>query len=123
MKDNVKARDMQPDGTYIRLPASEPLVDAQSRLFAEAYANVLKSKPVPKPEPKAEPVPEPVTQPVQAQTEVRENTENVQTQTNVEEKPEPVQNETPVEEPVKKKVFGQGSSRYSVVKVKVKKKK
>ena len=123
MKDNVKARDMQPDGTYIRLPASEPLVDAQSRLFAEAYANVPKPKPVPKPEPKAEPVPEPVTQPVQAQTEVRENTENAQTQTNVEEKPEPVQNATPVEGPVKKKVFGQGSSRYSVVKVKVKKKK
>ncbi|MBQ1431772.1 MAG: polyphosphate kinase 1 [Ruminococcus sp.] len=49
LKDNVKARDMQPDGTYIRKKADGPVIDAQSRLFAEAYANV----PVPKP--KAEP--------------------------------------------------------------------
>lgn len=49
LKDNVKARDMQSDGTYIRKKAEGPVIDAQSRLFAEAYANV----PVPKP--KAEP--------------------------------------------------------------------
>ena len=49
LKDNVKARDMQSDGTYIRKKADGPVIDAQSRLFAEAYANV----PVPKP--KAEP--------------------------------------------------------------------
>ena len=49
LKDNVKARDMQSDGTYIRKKVEGPVIDAQSRLFAEAYANV----PVPKP--KAEP--------------------------------------------------------------------
>lgn len=49
LNDNVKARDMQPDGTYVRIPANGAVVDAQSRLYAEAYANV----PVPKPKPAA----------------------------------------------------------------------
>ena len=39
MRDNVKARIMQPDGTYTRKPTDEAKVDAQSRLFAESYAN------------------------------------------------------------------------------------
>ena len=59
MNDNVKARDMLPDGTYVRKPSAGVSVDAQSRFFAEAYANV----PKPKPEPKPEPIPEQKTEP------------------------------------------------------------
>ncbi len=44
MADNVKARVMQPDGIYTRKPADGPKVDAQSRLFAEAYANAPTAK-------------------------------------------------------------------------------
>ena len=95
MNDNVKARDMLPDGTYVRKPSAGVSVDAQSRFFAEAYANVPKPKPEPKPEPipeqKTEPKPEqpaeaptvtPVTQPEQkpedapaVQTDIAEKTE------------------------------------------------
>ncbi|MBQ8965293.1 polyphosphate kinase 1 [Ruminococcus sp.] len=99
MNDNVKARDMQPDGTYLMSKHTEPAVDAQGRLFAEAYANV------PKPKPKPQPAPEPVA--LQEEKSA----------------PEEVQPEPKPEGPVKKKACGQGSSRYSVVKVKVKKKK
>lgn len=45
LSDNVKARDMQPDGKYVHLPSKGAEVDAQKRLFAEAYANA----PIPKP--------------------------------------------------------------------------
>lgn len=96
MKDNVKARDMQPDGTYVRKPAEGPTVDAQGRLFAEAYANVPKPKPEPVKE--AEPI---------AVNEVKEEI--------------PAPTEMPEEIPVKKKACGQGSSVSSVVKVKIRK--
>lgn len=45
MADNVKARDMQPDGKYVHLPVKGAVIDAQKRLFAEAYAKA----PMPKP--------------------------------------------------------------------------
>lgn len=47
MSDNVKARDMQPNGKYIRIPSDGAQVDAQKRFSAQAYANVPKPKPVP----------------------------------------------------------------------------
>lgn len=37
MTDNVKARVQQPDGTYTREPASEPLVNSQEYFYAQAY--------------------------------------------------------------------------------------
>ncbi|MBR1562525.1 MAG: RNA degradosome polyphosphate kinase, partial [Ruminococcus sp.] len=48
MKDNVKARVMQPDGKYKRAERGDAAIDAQSRFFAEAYANAPKEiKPAP----------------------------------------------------------------------------
>lgn len=47
MRDNVKARDMQPDGSYVREPSDQPPINAQSSQFEEAYANA--SKPAPQP--------------------------------------------------------------------------
>lgn len=46
MSDNVKARVMQSDGSYVRAKCDTVPVDAQKRLFAESYANV---PPEPKP--------------------------------------------------------------------------
>ena len=47
MTDNVKARVQQPDGTYIKQQPEGVEIDAQKRLFAEAYANapIAQSKP------------------------------------------------------------------------------
>ena len=42
MSDNVKARIMQPDGTYARAPQEGPLIDSQKRFYAESYANATK---------------------------------------------------------------------------------
>lgn len=42
LQDNVKARIMQSDGKYVRAERSDILIDAQSRFFAEAYANAPK---------------------------------------------------------------------------------
>ena len=134
MNDNVKARDMLPDGTYVRKPSAGVSVDAQSRFFAEAYANVPKPKPKPEPKPeikpepiaetKSETIPETKTEPKTEQTteapavtsvtatEVQ-TVDNPAVQPDIQDKPEAA--------PVKKKVSGQGSSGYSVVKVKVKK--
>lgn len=47
MSDNIKARDMQPNGKYIRMPSDNVPIDAQKRFSAQAYANVPKPKPVP----------------------------------------------------------------------------
>ena len=38
MSDNVKARELGPDGNYIYVPHTEPAVDAQEILYSEAYA-------------------------------------------------------------------------------------
>ena len=46
MQDNVKARIMQPDGKYIRAERGDISIDAQSRFYAEAYANAPKPVPV-----------------------------------------------------------------------------
>ena len=42
LKDNVKARVMQPDGKYIRAEKDGAPLDSQKHFFAEAYANVPK---------------------------------------------------------------------------------
>ena len=39
MKDNVKARIQQPDGSYQRADAGEPAINAQEYLYEEAYEN------------------------------------------------------------------------------------
>jgi polyphosphate kinase len=52
MKDNVKARVMQSDGRYKRAERGDIAIDAQTRFFAESYANA------PKPEPEKAPEPE-----------------------------------------------------------------
>ena len=97
MNDNVKARDMQPDGTYTRKAPDGPRIDAQSRLFAEAYANV--------------PMPKPAPRDVSAQ----------------EEKNVPTDQTLPLEKPKaegeKKKAGGQGSSGSLNARVKVRIKK
>lgn len=46
MQDNVKARIMQPDGKYVRAERGDIVIDAQSRFYAEAYANAPKPAPV-----------------------------------------------------------------------------
>ena len=46
MQDNVKARIMQPDGKYVRAERGDIAIDAQSRFYAEAYANASKPAPV-----------------------------------------------------------------------------
>lgn len=46
MQDNVKARIMQPDGKYVRTERGDIAIDAQSRFYAEAYANAPKPAPV-----------------------------------------------------------------------------
>ena len=46
MQDNVKARIMQPDGKYVRAERGDIFIDAQSRFYAEAYANAPKPAPV-----------------------------------------------------------------------------
>ena len=46
MQDNVKARIMQPDGKYVRAERGDIAIDAQSRFYAEAYANAPKPAPV-----------------------------------------------------------------------------
>lgn len=46
MQDNVKARIMQPDGKYVRAQRGDIAIDAQSRFYAEAYANAPKPAPV-----------------------------------------------------------------------------
>lgn len=91
MNDNVKARDMQPDGRYVRKPSDGVRVDAQSRAYAEAYANVPKPKPVP------EPKPEPVDPPAEVPVEIPEKTENAPAAENAEKPAEPA--------PEKKKSF------------------
>jgi polyphosphate kinase len=134
MNDNVKARDMLPDGTYVRKPSAGVSVDAQSRFFAEAYANVPKPKPKPEPKPeikpepiaetKSEPIPETKTEPqTEQRTEAPEMTSVTATEAQTVDNPavQPDIPEKPEAAPVKKKVSGQGSSGYSVVKVKVKK--
>lgn len=47
MTDNVKARVQQPDGTYIKQQPEGVEIDAQKRLFAEAYANAPIAQPKP----------------------------------------------------------------------------
>ena len=37
MTDNVKARVQQPDSTYTREPAKEPLVNSQEDFYEQAY--------------------------------------------------------------------------------------
>ena len=111
MNDNVKARDMQPDGIYVRKPSQGVAVDAQSRSYAEAYANAPKPKPEPKPELVNAPVPDQA--PVAAAVDIPEKTENAPA-ADMAEKPADTA-------PEKKKASGRGSSDYSVVKVKVKK--
>ena len=37
MTDNVKARVQQPDGTYTREPAQEPLINSQEYFYEQAY--------------------------------------------------------------------------------------
>ncbi|MGYP000754373251 len=37
MTDNVKARVQQPDSTYTREPAKEPLVNSQEYFYEQAY--------------------------------------------------------------------------------------
>ena len=106
MKDNVKARDMQPDGKYVRLPAEGAVIDAQTRFFAEAYANVPKPKPKPAPVPAA---------PVEEAPTVKEEIQ-IEDTPKTDEQP-PVADEVPV----KKKAGGQDSSTSSAVRVKVKK--
>ena len=106
MKDNVKARDMQPDGKYVRLPAEGAVIDAQTRFFAEAYANVPKPKPKPAPVPAA---------PVEEAPTVKEEIQIEDTPKTDEQPP------VPAEVPVKKKAGGQDSSTSSAVRVKVKK--
>ncbi|WP_363292408.1 polyphosphate kinase 1 [uncultured Ruminococcus sp.] len=106
MKDNVKARDMQPDGKYVRLPAEGAVIDAQTRFFAEAYANVPKPKPKPAPVPAA---------PVEEAPTVKEEIQ-IEDTPKTDEQP-PVAEEVPV----KKKAGGQDSSTSSAVRVKVKK--
>ena len=39
LRDNVKARVMQPDGIYRRAERGDTAVDAQAIQFAESYAN------------------------------------------------------------------------------------
>lgn len=46
MQDNVKARIMQSDGKYVRAERGDIAIDAQSRFYAEAYANAPKPAPV-----------------------------------------------------------------------------
>ena len=111
MNDNVKARDMQPDGIYVRKPSQGVAIDAQSRSYAEAYANAPKPKPEPKPELVNAPVPDQA--PVAAAVDIPEKTENAPA-ADMAEKPADTA-------PEKKKASGRGSSDYSVVKVKVKK--
>ena len=38
MSDNVKARELGPDGNYTYVPHTEPAIDAQEVLYGEAYA-------------------------------------------------------------------------------------
>ena len=63
MHDNVKARVMGADGIYTRAKQEGAPVDAQSRLFAESYANV----PVKRPAPAVPAAPQPAPLPEQPQ--------------------------------------------------------
>ena len=72
MSDNVKARIMQSDGTYVRAVQEGPVIDAQKRFYAESYANAPKAEVKPAEEVSAPP--QQVQQTEQAvQTEAEEN--------------------------------------------------
>lgn len=44
MNDNVKAREMLPDGNYEHVKAEGPLLDSQKHFYAESYANAKQKK-------------------------------------------------------------------------------
>ena len=44
MTDNVKARVQQPDGTYTREPAQEPLINSQEYFYEQAYEALEKAE-------------------------------------------------------------------------------
>ena len=44
MTDNIKARVQQPDGTYTREPAQEPLIDSQEYFYEQAYEALEKAE-------------------------------------------------------------------------------
>ncbi|MGN0595497.1 MAG: polyphosphate kinase 1, partial [Hominimerdicola sp.] len=74
MSDNVKARIMQPDGTYVRAVQEGPVIDAQKRFYAESYANAPKTEVKPAEEVSAPPQQVQQTeQAVQNKTEAEEN--------------------------------------------------
>lgn len=99
MSDNVKARVMQSDGSYVRAKCDTVPVDAQKRLFAESYANV---PPEPKPAVKAE------------QSAVQEKKPKIASEQ---------KSDAKTEVSSSKKACGQGSSGSSGVRVKLKKRK
>ena len=43
MTDNVKARVQQPDGSYRREPAEEPLINAQEYFYEQAYERLAQA--------------------------------------------------------------------------------
>ena len=44
LSDNVKAREQQPDGTYTREPAQEPLINSQEYFYEQAYEALEKEE-------------------------------------------------------------------------------
>lgn len=104
MSDNVKARVMQSDGSYVRAKCDTVPVDSQKRLFAESYANVP-------PERAAEDTTEKAVKP--EQSAVQEKTQEDASQ----------QSAVKTEVAAPKKACGQGSSGSSGVRVKLKKRK
>lgn len=40
MSDNVKARVQQPDGSYVRVPKGDPLINSQEYFYEQAYARL-----------------------------------------------------------------------------------
>ena len=44
MTDNIKARVQQPDGTYTREPAQEPLINSQEYFYEQAYEALEKAE-------------------------------------------------------------------------------
>lgn len=101
MSDNVKARVMQSDGSYIKVQSDDVPVDSQKRLFAESYANA--------PAERVEPsVPD---KPI-----IAEKSKNTAADTGA-------KSDVKTEVSTPKKACGQGLSGYSGVKVKLKKRK
>lgn len=101
MSDNVKARVMQSDGSYIKVQSDDVPVDSQKRLFAESYANA--------PAERVEPsVPE--------KSVIAEKSKNTAADTEL-------KSAARTEVSTPKKACGQGSSGFSGVKVKLKKRK